>query len=380
MQHGMGMVIVILSTLFFTANLSYSIEVTVTGEGINRQDAINNASRAAVEQVTGVYIKSLTEVKNAELIIDKISSASAGYLKRYDLVEEGFDRASKIYRVKIKASIDEAGLKSALDEFLKDPRAKRTFQDIKFDEKRIVVLYVPRTGMALSYRSKPIATLMNMIQDRLAHHAFRVFLQDELARIRERTAIAITDEKTAIELARQESADAIVTVSFSSDNKSDGSSFSIIHFILLLKAYDPTTGELFANVHEVYKSVAREDSFGIDNAIERLASKVGSVAVDNLTAKIVERFSSTRAKFVYLIFRNVSASVQDEIEDIVEGIGWKYKIIKQTGNYLEMELFSEADLVSIRKKMRNAIRDAKLNLSTTEAIGSRIIFDGMVKE
>ncbi|RJR25958.1 MAG: hypothetical protein C4582_02785 [Desulfobacteraceae bacterium] len=355
---------------------AWAIQTTAVGEGKSRQEAINNGLRAAVEQALGTMMSSATQVKDGTLLHDKIVSASAGYVKSYDVIAEGKDPVSESYKVKLAVILDDAKLKGSVEEFMKDPRAMSTFTQTKFDDKKIVVVYMPRTGLDLPYDSKAVQTIMDLIQDKLAGYAFRVYLPSELKRIRGRSAEMVVDEATAIDIARQEAGDAMVAVGFDAGRQPTDDGYQLLHVSLTLKAFDPTTGELFANVQDRDKTIARGGDYALQDGLAQAAIKVGPRTVDRLTAKIVERFSTVRQKSVVLILRNIGPKNQTKVERILEDIGWKFRISRQTGKYLEVDIFSEADPTTVRRTFRDAVEKAGMDLTASEMAGSRVTFDG----
>jgi len=371
-----ALVVFAVGILTLLAAAAWGIQTTAIGEGRSRQEAINNGLRTAVEQALGTMMSSYTAVKDGKLLQDKITSASAGYVKNYDVLAEGKDPVSETYRVKLNVNIDDAKLKGSVEEFMKDPQAMATFTQTKFDDKKVVVVYMPRTGLDLPYDSKAVQTIMDLIQDKLAGYAFRVFLPSELKRIRGRSAEMVVDEETAIDIARQEAGDAMVAVGFDAGKKPTEDGYQLLYVTLTIKAFDPTTGELFANVQDRDKTIARGGDYALQDGLAQAAIKVGPRTVDRLTAKIVERFSTVRQKFVVLILRNIGAKTQTKVEQILEDIGWKFKIARQTGKYLEVEIFSEADPTTVRKTFRDAVGKANLDLTAAEMAGSRVTFDG----
>lgn len=362
--------------LFFLSSVCWAIETTAVGEGRTRQEAVNNAIRAAVEQALGNMVKSQTQVSQGKLVWDRIASASAGYVKSHEVIAAGKDPVSEMYRAKVRVNVDDHKLQNALDEFLKDPRAQRTFQETSFDERKVIVVYKPRTGFDLPANSKGVQTIMDLIQDKLSSYGFRVFLPDQLVRIKAKTAEMVVDEEDAINLARQEAADAAIVVSFDAAKKPTSDGYNIILCALSIKAFDTTTGELFANVQDRDKTISRGGAYGLQDGIARTAIKVGPRTVDRLVKKIVNRFSTKRAKFVTLIFRNISIKDQNKVERLVEEIGWRYRVSRQTGKYIELEIFSEADPTSVRRTIRQAVNKNRLPLSPSEMIGSRVVFSG----
>jgi hypothetical protein len=79
-------------------------------KGIARDHALTDAQRKAVEQGVGTLLKSETEVKNFQLVWDKISTKSTGYVSSYRVIDE--QSTSDLYTVTIKAVVKLADLES----------------------------------------------------------------------------------------------------------------------------------------------------------------------------------------------------------------------------------------------------------------------------
>ena len=58
-------------------------KVIATGLGINENQAIKNASKAAIQQVVGMYVVSDVLMKNSKLIKDKVLTQSNAYIKSF---------------------------------------------------------------------------------------------------------------------------------------------------------------------------------------------------------------------------------------------------------------------------------------------------------
>lgn len=362
--------------LFFLSmtTLCWAIETTSIGEGRTRQEAINNGIRVAVEQALGTMVKSDTQVSQGKLIWDRIASASAGYVKNYNVLAEGKDPVTDVYKVKLAVTVDDYKLKGAVDDFLNDPKQQQIFQQTKFDERKVIVVYKPQTGFDLPYDSKGVQTIMGLVQDKLAAHGFRVFLPDQIRRIKGKSAEMVVDEETAIEIARQETGDCVVIVSLDGAKRPTSDGYFLLMCTLNLKAFDTTTGALFANVQDRDKTISRGGDYAIQDGISRAAIKIGPRAVERLVKKIVQRFSGP--KYITLIFRNISRKDQNHMEDILDTLGWRIRVARQTGNYIEFEVIGEADPSSVRKIVRKEIQKAGLSLKSGEKVGSRITFDG----
>lgn len=78
-----------------------------------RENALQSAFRRAVEQTVGVMVQSESVVNNFEIIRDKISSQSAGYIKKYSIVKESFDGEG--CTVEIRALVSRTKLEKGLD-------------------------------------------------------------------------------------------------------------------------------------------------------------------------------------------------------------------------------------------------------------------------
>lgn len=62
--------------------------VEVKGEGLKREDAIQDALRAAVGQAVGVAVSSETKVENFMVLSDAISTKTEGYIASYKVIKE----------------------------------------------------------------------------------------------------------------------------------------------------------------------------------------------------------------------------------------------------------------------------------------------------
>lgn len=88
--------------------------VVVSGVGSDRDAAIKQGLRSAVEQTIGVFLKSETVVENYQLLSDKILSHSRGYVESYDIVHEGVQ--ADFYTVTLSAVVIVKQLESTLIE------------------------------------------------------------------------------------------------------------------------------------------------------------------------------------------------------------------------------------------------------------------------
>ena len=69
----------------------------------SREEGLEAAMRDAVEQASGVFISSESEMRNFELVSDEVLTRSKGFIKSYEVTKEGRD--GPMYNVTIKAVV-----------------------------------------------------------------------------------------------------------------------------------------------------------------------------------------------------------------------------------------------------------------------------------
>lgn len=82
-----------------------------SGAGENRDAALKDALRSAVEAGVGIYLDTASIVKNTDLISDKILTHSQGYVESYQIVKE---TPGSIYRIEIVAQVKSLLIKQSL--------------------------------------------------------------------------------------------------------------------------------------------------------------------------------------------------------------------------------------------------------------------------
>lgn len=101
-----------LTTVSFSAaiaagifNLAEAKEVTVDGVGTDRDSALRDARRLAVEQVVGTFVDSRTLTSNYILELDNIYLKSSGFVGKINVLSEGFEGG--LYRVRAIIDVDQ---------------------------------------------------------------------------------------------------------------------------------------------------------------------------------------------------------------------------------------------------------------------------------
>ena len=115
-------------TLIIVANLfcvAFAQEVIVEGFGTDRETALKDARRNAVEQVVGTFVDSRTITNDYMVEMDKIYLKSSGFVGKVEVLSEGFNNG--MYKVRAKINVD----KSPNSELLKQVQAVMALNDPK---------------------------------------------------------------------------------------------------------------------------------------------------------------------------------------------------------------------------------------------------------
>lgn len=112
-------------------------EVTVMGFGADRNSAIRDAARFAVEQVAGTFIDARTLMENLVIQLDEVYKNSSGFVRNIQILDENSD--SGVYRVRAKIDVDTNPNSALVDRLtmimqLNDPRISVFAYSVKISE------------------------------------------------------------------------------------------------------------------------------------------------------------------------------------------------------------------------------------------------------
>ena len=83
------------------------VELIVTGEGRNKNEAIMSALRSGIEQSFGAFVSSDTRILNDNVVVkDEIISISSGNVKKYEVISEGSVGSRYFVSVKMLISVN----------------------------------------------------------------------------------------------------------------------------------------------------------------------------------------------------------------------------------------------------------------------------------
>jgi hypothetical protein len=105
--------------LVFLTNIAFAKNITVTGYGNSKDEALKSAFQNAVEQEVGVLVDSKTVIRNNKLIKNKILTYSNGFIKDYKKISA--KQQMGFWTVKINAVVESQKLLSKIKEIKLKP-------------------------------------------------------------------------------------------------------------------------------------------------------------------------------------------------------------------------------------------------------------------
>lgn len=97
-----GLAAVVLAGLLCVGGAASAEEVITDGYGKDATSALHDAARTAIEQVTGAYVQSKTQVEMGEVAKDSIMSKARGYIRKQEIISQDTQNG----QVHVKARID----------------------------------------------------------------------------------------------------------------------------------------------------------------------------------------------------------------------------------------------------------------------------------
>jgi hypothetical protein len=255
-----------------------------------REIAIRNALRSAVEQAVGVMIQSESVVNDFQLIRDKISSQSQGFIRRYSITREKVE--GEVCSVEVKALVSKVKLEKGLDSMglmLK-----------KMGKPRIVVLVSEQNAL----QDKPsywwggsdadLGVAENTLMTRLQKHGFNfVDRQSILANLKD-TGLAgklpgkLSDDAALRVIASGEVDIAIVGQAYAKAGAPvGGTSFRPCQATVSVRAVNADNGELLASASATAMVAQVNAAAGGAQALEKAAGE----CADKIRKQIVEKWS-----------------------------------------------------------------------------------------
>lgn len=136
--------------------------VEVRGFGPNREQAVQDAQRRAVEESVGMVIGGESFVRNYQMVSDLVSSRTVGFVRDYEILDEG-PVGKADYRVDIRAAVE-----PVLDRLISD----RAARDLLLGWMRIPMIQLDL--LEVNVDDSTSTSAQTVIADRLTTLGFRV--------------------------------------------------------------------------------------------------------------------------------------------------------------------------------------------------------------
>lgn len=163
--------------------------VTVKAEGYNRDDALKQALRKALEQGAGVQLAGFSQTENYALVRDTIYSRAAGIVRDYRILKEQ-EVAGGLWEVTIEATVRADAVTATWGE------VQNVLDQI--GRPKIMVSIDER----IDGRPEPHSIVESRIEELFVKTGFDLVSRDAVAEIRRREAADAQDEGNAAKLAR----------------------------------------------------------------------------------------------------------------------------------------------------------------------------------
>jgi hypothetical protein len=384
------------SRLFLTAALllwlaapsAMAVEVEAEGQaaifGGNvasaRKQAVINAQRNAVEQGVGLILDSNSVMQNYQIIKDEVLTSSQGFVTRYVVLSEG--RAGKAYRVKIKADVS----KSLLEDRLSALRILHK----KMGNKRVMVIYHSTNPHALPRNHGATTASLQTLRDELNRSGFRVFNEQATEKVYRQIEQATRVDRPVddlIAMALDQKADILVNFeNVSGKRGAKGGMFSAAYSTIRVSVYDTATGRQIADTQTEAKQLlsARAGPYDWEKGLATASSKAAKEAADEAITRIADHYKQVgdRGTAFLMVFKDFDDDEKDVILDFLENTPGFQQLseLKNTVNYLEVEVFSGEQPTRLRRIVRAGLKDKGLKLQIQFSGRNRIVFANQARQ
>lgn len=146
-------------SLFVVSGALAGSSTIMIGQGATKDEAVQDAIRKAVESATGVFVYSTSEVKDFTLVKDQIVTASRGYVKDFNVMQESKNEG--IVFVKLNVTVDTDNIKATI---------KRSIETITYED----ALKDYASIVSRVERNKKYAEILKSISSRPLNELYQV--------------------------------------------------------------------------------------------------------------------------------------------------------------------------------------------------------------
>ena len=276
------------------------VEVTVTGSGMTKEEALRDAQRKAVEQGAGTYIYSQSQTKDFALVRDTVLARSAGFLQSFEKLSES-EAEDGVIQIKIKAVVSIKGIE--------DSWGVVTNMLQQMGRPKIMVFVTEKIGNEVVEDS----TVQTRIENLLLESGFILVDKNQLKEIDRKDLAAAVAEDSAARvqaIAKRFGAQLFITGSAHAEageqREINGVPFFTYEAEANIKCYRSDTAQLLSSIPGA-----------ATRGVQRVARSAAKQALDTQAQQI-----APRTQFDILRFWQDVLSGRGEIQLHVEGISF----------------------------------------------------------
>jgi hypothetical protein len=331
-----------------------------------KDDAVEDALKNALEQVMGTMVESETLVQNYQTIEDQITSRTAGYIKKYDILAEKRPDASTV-EVTLRAVVKATDLKNDLD-------AVATLIKRKNTPRLAVIIQENNVGeTGFNYFNGDMNTAETAIVDFFLSKGFRVVDHATVVEnLNKQKAAAILEGNTAqaAALGRTTEAEVVIigkAVAKASDVEAFGATIRTQQANVTCKAIRTDTGDLMATAAGQGKFSHIDDLTGGTKAIQKACEKV----TDDLLNKILASWQADISSGNTIALR-VQGVNFDQLEKLKASLRY---YVRGLGSVIQRDYSN--GFASLEVIMRGSANDLAQRLSGKDIDGMKLRIIGI---
>ena len=347
-----------------------------------RKQALVNAQRNAVEQGVGLLLDSQSVQNNYQLIKDQVLTSSQGFITQYKVLSEGRSTDNSTYRIKIKAEITKT--------LLKDKLSALRILHKKMGNKRVMVIYQTNNKNALPRNHGASRSALQTLRESLNQAGFRVFNKTMTAKVYQQIERATRTDRPVddlVAMALDQHADILVRFeNVAGKRNPQGGLFSAAFSTVRASVYDTATGRQIADAQNEAKNLMAANAGPYDweknlaAAAIKAARLVAKESIERIT-DYYQRLGDQGTAFL-IVFKGFNDDEEDVIIDFLENTPNFQQLseLKNTINYLEVELFSGEQASRLRRIVRAGLKPKGIRLRIQFFSRNRMVFSNLKKE
>ncbi|MCX6641292.1 MAG: hypothetical protein NTW14_12585 [bacterium] len=319
-------------------------KVTASGIGMDRNAALDDARRNAIEQGLGVALSSHSVAANFQLLSDNIYSRADGFVTSYNLLkDERLDTGQ--WQVTIEASVTKM-----LDQVLADQAAVDILLEMVG---RPRLMFLIDEQISFDWYRRDSGLVETVLMQTFFEKNFNIVDREQIAQIRNKDLArqAATGDAEAVQnLGRMFKAECIIVGNASAARNSGGYGMASVRADINVKAIRVDTGELLGVVHESATKAQTTEEAATRDAFEQVSKKVANVVISHIIRKWGGESANTTPVFIQITSIDFlqAANFETWLKDNVTGVK-RVNSRPFEGNVAELEVAYEGTANDLAK-------------------------------